>query len=169
MREMQDRKGGGLLIMYKEKEKYDLQKMTTRSTEILHVEGEIGKEQIRIVLVYMKTGNDNETKKHNKKIIEEIGQIIEEKEIQQKATIVIGDFSGHQGYLGNQEENMNGKLINKMIQEEDLILLNIDSRCKGTYTWQRGEQKSAIDLIMVNQCGYEKFEEMEVDEKKRNI
>ena len=25
MREMQDRKGGGLLIMYKEKEKYDLQ------------------------------------------------------------------------------------------------------------------------------------------------
>ena len=41
MREMQDRKGGGLLIMYKEK--YDLQKMTTRSTEILHVEGEIGK------------------------------------------------------------------------------------------------------------------------------
>ena len=38
MREMQDRKGGGLLIMYKEKEKYDLQKMITRSTEILHVE-----------------------------------------------------------------------------------------------------------------------------------
>ena len=165
MREMQDRKGGGLLIMYKEKEKYDLQKMTTRSTEILHVEGEIGKEQIRIVLVYMKTGNDNETKEHNKKIIEEIGQIVEEKEIQQKATIVLGDFNGHLGYLGNQEENMNGKLINKMIQEEDLILLNIDSRCKGTYTWQR-EQKSAIDLIMVNQCGYEKFDEMEVDEKR---
>ena len=140
--------------------------MTTKSTEILHVEGEIGKEQIRIALVYMKTGIDNETKEHNKKkIIEEIGQIVEEKEIQQKATIVLGDFNGHQGYLGNQEENMNGKLINKMMQEEDLILLNIDSRCKGTYTWQRGEQKSAIDLIMVNQCGYEKFEEMEVDEK----
>ena len=139
MREMQDRRGGGLLIMYKEKEKYDLQKMTTRSTEILHVEGEIGKEQIMIVLVYMKTGNDNETKEHNKKIIEEIGQIVEETEIQQKATIVLGDFNGHLGYLGNQEENMNGKLINKMIQE-DLILLNIDSRCKGTYTWQR-EQK----------------------------
>ena len=143
MREMQDRKGGGLLIMYKEK--YDLQKMTTRSTEIMHVEGEIGKEKIRIVLVYMKTGNDNETKEHKKKIIEEIGQIVEEKEIQQKATIVLGDFNGHLGYLGNQEENMNGKLINKMIQEEDLILLNIDSRCKGTYTWQRLEQKSAID------------------------
>ena len=38
MREIQDRKGDGLLIMYKENEKYDLQKMTTRSTEILHVE-----------------------------------------------------------------------------------------------------------------------------------
>ena len=162
---MQDRKGGGLLIMYKEKEKYGLQKMTTRSTEILHVEGEIGKKRIRIVLVYMKTGNDNETKEHNKKIIEEIGQIVEEKEIQQKATIVLVDFNGHLGYLGNQEVNMNGKLINKMIQE-DLILLNIDSRCKGTYTWQRGEQKSTIDLIMVSQCRYKKFEEMEVDEKR---
>ena len=28
------------------------------------------------------------------------------------------------GFLGNQKANMNGKLINKMIQEEDLILLN---------------------------------------------
>ena len=108
----------------------------TRSTEILHVEGEIGKELIRIVLVHMKTRNDNETKEHNEKIIEEIGQILEEREIQQKATIVLGDFNGHLGYLGNQEGNMNGKLTNKMIQE-DLILLNIDSRCKGTYTWQR--------------------------------
>ena len=31
----------------------------------------------------------------------------------------------------------NLKDYHKMIQE-DLILLNIDSRCKGTYTWQRG-------------------------------
>ena len=46
MRKMQDRKGGGLLIMYKEKEKYDLQKMTTKSTEILHVEGEIGENKL---------------------------------------------------------------------------------------------------------------------------
>ena len=75
MREMQNRKGGGLLIMYEEKEKYDLQMKTTRITEILHVEGEIETEQIRIVLVYMKTGNDNETKDPNKKIIEEIGRI----------------------------------------------------------------------------------------------
>ena len=150
MREMQDRKGGGLLIMYKEKEKYDLQKMTTRSTEILHVEGEIGKEQIRIVLVYMKTGNDNSRREGNTT----------------KSNNSTRRLQWSPGVPRKQEENMNGKLINKMIQEEDLILLNIDSRCKGTYTWQRGEQKSAIDLIMVNQCGYEKFEEMEVDEKR---
>ena len=37
------------------------------------------------VLVYMETGNDNETKEHNKKIIEVIGQILEEREIQQKS------------------------------------------------------------------------------------
>ena len=44
----------------------------------------------------MKTGNDKETKEHNKKIIE-VRQIVEEKEIQQKATIVLGDFNGHLG------------------------------------------------------------------------
>ena len=82
--------------------------MTTRSTEILHVEGDIGKEQIRIVLAYMKTGNDNETKEHNEKIIEEIVQILEEREIQQKAAIELGDFNVHLWYLGNQEVNTNG-------------------------------------------------------------
>ena len=56
-----------------------------------------------------------------------------------------------------------------MIQEEDMILLNIDNRSEEIYTWQRGEQKIAIDLIMVNQCGNEKFEEMEIDEKRRKI
>ena len=90
----------------------------------------------------MKTRNNNETKEHNKKIIEEIGQILEQREIQQKATIVLGDFNGHVGYLGNQEEKMNGKLINKMIQEEDLILLINDSRCKGTlYLTKRRTKK----------------------------
>ena len=79
----------------------------------MHVEGEIGKDQIRIVLVCMKTGTDNETKDHNNKIIEEIGQIFKKREIQQKATIVLGDFNGHLGYLGNQEENMNGNIIKK--------------------------------------------------------
>ena len=41
--------------------------MKTRITEILHVEGEIGKEQTRRRLVYMTTGNDNETGKQQKK------------------------------------------------------------------------------------------------------
>ena len=34
------------------------------------------------------------------------------------------------------QNKINNIIINKMIQEKDLILLNIDSRCKGTYTWQ---------------------------------
>ena len=61
---------------------------------------------------------------------------------------------------------MNGEIINKMLQEEDMIILNIDNRCKGTYTWQKVQQKSAIDLIMVNQCRYEIFEEIEINEKR---
>ena len=57
-----------------------------------------------------------------------------------------------------------------MIGKEDLILLNIDDRCKGTcYTWQRGEQKSARDLAKVNNKGYEKFGKMDEIREKYNL
>ena len=66
-------------------------------------------------------------------------------------------------------ENMIGKIVDKMIGKEDLILLNIDDRCKGTcYTWERGEQKSARDLAKVNNKGYEKFGKMDEKREKKN-
>ena len=69
---------------------------------------------------------------------------------------VLGDFNGHLGYLGEQEENENGKQINKFIEETGLLLMNIDTKCTGVYTWERGQQRSVIDLVMVNWKGYGK-------------
>ena len=60
--------------------------MKARSTEILHIEGEIGKQHIRILIymhIYTKKGSDNETKTHYKKIAEKIRQMPKENEIQQ--------------------------------------------------------------------------------------
>ena len=87
--------------MHKERERNELQKVKTRTTEIVHAEGKIGKHQIRIVLVYMKRRNYNEAKIYNEKIMDKIGEILEEKEIQQIATILLGDLNGHLGGLGN--------------------------------------------------------------------
>ena len=51
----------------------------------------------------------------------------------------------------------------------DLILLNGDEKCKGTYTRVMGDTKTAIDMVMVNRRMYEICEEMIIDEDKEEI
>ena len=50
-----------------------------------------------------------------------------------------------------------------------MILLNIDDRCTGTYTWSRGGSKSVIDLVIVNDFAFGRFEKMVVDEEREKI
>ena len=69
---------------------------------------------------------------------------------EQEALIIVGDFNCHLGFLGYQEENENGTTM-EFINGNNLILLNSDEKCQGTYTWGRGNQKSAIDLVIVNE------------------
>ena len=38
----------------------------------------------------------------------------------------------------HQEENQNGKVINDFLERNDVVLLNIDERCEGVYSWERG-------------------------------
>ena len=38
--------------------------------------------------------------------------------------------------------------------DNNMILLNDTDKCDGTYTWSRGEQKSAIDFVLVNHLAY---------------
>ena len=42
-------------------------------------------------------------------------------------------------------------------------------KCKGIYTWGRGEQKSAIDFILVNTLAYKLCQEMNIDEKQEKF
>ena len=41
----------------------------------------------------------------------------------------------------NQKLETNGKMILEWMEKYRLITLNDDERCKGLYTWNRGEQK----------------------------
>ena len=50
-----------------------------------------------------------------------------------------------------------------------MILLNDTEKCKGIYTWGRGEQKSAIDFILVNTLAYKLCQEMNIDEKQEKF
>ena len=81
----------------------------------------------------------------------------------------MGDFNAHLERLDGRKTDENGRMVLEWIDSWDLILLNGDEKCKGTYTWIRGNSKTAIDMVMVNRRMYEVCEEMIIDEDKEEI
>ena len=68
--------------------------------------------------------------------------------------------------LEDKKEDVNGKMVKRWIEEFDLMLMNADDKCKGTYTWSARGQRSAIDMVFVNRRLYEVCGEMRIDEEK---
>ena len=93
MREERDQKGGGLAIMYREREDFKWNKIENGIKDMLEVEGRIGELEVRIFLNYFRTGSREEVNINNNRVkdfivgrIEELGQNI--------GIIVLGDFNG---------------------------------------------------------------------------
>ena len=86
-------------MAHKKGKMFQLEERKTQHKDILHVGGEVGVNRFEIVLVYMRTGNDADTKKYNEAIIEEIGKIKADSEDLYRGFILIGDLNGHLGYL----------------------------------------------------------------------
>ena len=80
--------------------------------------------------------------------------------------IVLGDFNGHLGYLGNQKLDTNGKRVLDFIEKNSMILLNADDKCQGTVTREESGHKSSIDFVLVNTEFYRDFVGMKIDEEK---
>ena len=74
----------------------------------------------------------------------------------QGITLVLGDFNGALGYLGDDrissEPSARGKLINEFLNYFNLFAANLDNICSGpldTFYSDDGLSSSAIDLIVV--------------------
>merc|ERR1712128_200658 len=87
--------------------------------------------------------------------------------------IILVYFDVRKGIEGKEANEKirkeNGKMIKKWLNKYDLVLMNGDIKCKGTYTRTLGEQKSAIDMVIMNRTMYEKCNEMIIDEDKEKI
>ena len=79
--------------------------------------------------------------------------------------LLVGDFNAHTGQLG-EPTNKNGKMLEKLIENHNLINLNSTPECKGKITWQARGLKSAIDYALMNRKSYKFFKEMSIDEEK---
>lgn len=159
MREQKDRKGGGLMVIYREEKGVDLQKIETKCKDVLYVKGKIEGWEVKIVVVYFSV---NDTVR-NMEMKQEIEKIIEEST---EPLLITGDFNGHVGFKGEQKLNRNGEIILHWMEKYGLIMLNDDEKCTGEYTWGREGQRSVIDYVLVTDKVYKKFHSMKIDEEK---
>lgn len=159
MRDKKDRKGGGVMLIYRENNGIELNKMETKGKDLLYVSGSIGQWKLKIIVVYFSV-NDSV---RNEKMKCEIEKIIEESD---EPLIVTGDFNGHVGFKGKQTVNKNGNIILEWMEKYRLIMLNDDEKCTGEYTWSREGQRSVIDYFLVTNSTYKRFHSMRIDEEK---
>ena len=165
MRERKNtRRGGGLMILYNKNENIKLEKIENTEKEILEVEGKCLELKMKIILVYFDTRKNKEGNMRNKEIREEVEKCINKTE--DEALIILGDFNAHIGLLDKQRIDKNGEMLQSWIKENNLVMLKLDDKCEGTYTFERNKSKTAIDYILVNQKMYGKFIEMKIDEDK---
>ena len=170
MRETNDKGGGGLQVIGREDRRVDWKEVKGgRCKDIMILEGKCFGMSIRLILAYFdvgkkKTGDDAG---RNRKIRAEIEKAMEENT--SEGLMVLGDFNAHLKRLDGRRTDENGKMVLEWIDKLNLILLNGDEKCKGTYTRVEGNTKTAIDMVMVNKKMYEACEEMIIDEDKEEI
>ena len=84
--------------------------------------------------------------------------------------LIMGDFNGHVGLLGDHETNVNGVRLLNFGEKHGLVILNADDKCEGVYTRVQGETRSVLDYYLVNEGMYRSpFERLRIDEGERNI
>ena len=170
MRDEKDKKGGGLMVIYQTGCDIDLRKTDTKNTDLLELRGRIKDKDVRILLVYLSIENKPEDKQRNHSLKTELIEKTEECQRQgNEALILLGDFNGHTGYLGEQKLDNNGKFIIDLMTDHSMILLNDDDKCAGTYTWSRDSQKSVIDYILINQKMFNMYTSVHIDEGQEII
>ena len=119
---------------------------------------------IKIILVYFDSNKNEAGNEANKKIRRDVETLIENNE--KEGLILLGDFNGHIKMIDGRDDDLNGKMLIDFMEKYNLNMLNMDSRCKGKYTWSQRGSKTTIDYILVNEKALESFQDMEIDEDK---
>ena len=164
-RQQKDKKGGGLLIMYKDSSNMKLEEVNVQNNDILVLKGFIGRHKVKLVLVYYTTRSSSGSREINQRITSCIEEIMESAD-DEEHIIIMGDFNGHLGWIGDQKLDENGKIVKEIAYKYNMTIANMDEKCTGEITWTRGEQKSTIDYMLINGRLYRKLEAMIIDEKK---
>jgi len=150
------------MIIYRREQGISLNKIETKSKDILFVKITMNSWVMKLILVYFSVSE----KDRNKNIRNEIEKKLEEND---GPLLIAGDFNGHVGFKGKQKLDSNGKMIIEWMEKYRLIMLNEDEKCKGEYTWSKDGKNSVIDYVLATESMYRKFLGMVIDEKKEEF
>ena len=100
MRESQDKKGGGLMMLWRNEVELCVEKIDTKLRDILYAKCSATNLNFHIALVYFPCGNKEEDNLLRKGMQKELEEILEEQ--QHNPLLILGDFNGHVGFLGQQ-------------------------------------------------------------------
>ena len=121
--------------------------------------------KVTIILIYLSVIRGAIEKKSSQGIMTEIQRGISQCD-DDELVFIMGDFNAHVGIIGEQELNYNGNIVLDIMIENNIIMLNDTDKCKGTYTWCRGQSKSVIDFVLVNCLAFGICYQMEIDEQQ---
>ena len=103
MHSMQDKRGGGLMVLWKDNYSITLIQVDVAQRDILIIQCKIQRTTFTLVLVYMSVNDYNENKI--------IYQYIQSNIAECPSYIIMGDFNGHTGFLGPHTINKNGEAM----------------------------------------------------------
>ena len=128
MRDNQSKRGGGLVIVHKNKQASAELKLE----DILILRGTLKNIEVTIILIYLLVIRGATERKSNQGIMTEIRRGISHCDDDEVA-FIMEDFNEHVGIIGEQELNYNG-IVSDIMTENNRIMLNDTDKCKGAST-----------------------------------
>ena len=151
MRRQDDKRGGGIYLI-KVNDGCTWENIDNACSDILMARINLWKLIIYIMLVYI----DVKDKERNVNIYENLN-IGMEVAVSSEMPIILGDFNGLVGFLGSQERNYNKIKMLEFTKRWNLIMMNCNVKCKGTFTRVEGNNKSVIDYVLINDKMYKYY------------
>ena len=168
-------KGGGTLVACHKDLKPKLVEEYEDEFELLVVEIEVKKKQIRVISGYGPQENWKEEKRMN--FFTALETEIEKTMLAGKSIIVEMDANSKLGskYISEDPHEMspNGAILAAIVERQHLIVVNGSTTCKGAITRRRTTKRrieeSIIDIVLVSSDMMENLVEMKIDEDRKYV
>ena len=157
MRSMSSKKGGGLMVLKKKNTNIQIDNNYCLHEDCMILECKIKGLKFKLVVAYFLSNDDND------KITSQLQSFFDANE--DEHVLAVGDFNAHIGILG-ETINKNGKLLENLIEQNNLVNLNRTPECEGKITRNIRDQKTTIDYALANRRLFRYYKEMKIDENK---